>query len=260
MTERPARSIKHQYELFIEQEIENYKESVPRSVLLSIGDEAVASLGGAAQLALTELLLCEEVDRIIFRRLNLPSYQTWRRRQLKLSSQLRRPEHWGLRPDDAVVRMVRTSGDSRVLVAGAAEEASALYLAANGCEVTAVSTDAEPVERVLQAAHDAGLSERVHGCVADLSSWLPERELTAVIITPAALEGLSPTQRARVIAVLQSATVDGGLHLLQTIARTGGCKGMSVDELRTRYRGWTVSVDAARAGGADTFLAYKEVS
>ena len=35
-------------------------------------------LAGEAQLALTELLLCEEVDRLIFSRLRLPSYQTWR--------------------------------------------------------------------------------------------------------------------------------------------------------------------------------------
>ena len=54
---RPTRSLKHEYELFVEQEIENYKESVPRSVLLCIGDDAVASLSAAPQFALTELLL-----------------------------------------------------------------------------------------------------------------------------------------------------------------------------------------------------------
>ena len=81
---RPTRSLKHEYELFVEQEIENYKESVPRSVLLCIGDDAVASLSSAPQFALTELLLCDEVDRIIFKRLRLPAYDKWRRRRLKL--------------------------------------------------------------------------------------------------------------------------------------------------------------------------------
>ena len=95
---RPTRSLKHEYELFVEQEIENYKESVPRGVLLGIGDDAVASLTSAPQFALTELLLCEEVDRLIFRRLRLPSYDTWRRRRIRLIDELRRPEHWGLRP------------------------------------------------------------------------------------------------------------------------------------------------------------------
>ncbi len=255
MAQRPARSLKYEYELYIEQEIENYKESVPRSVLLSIGDEAVVSLTAQQQLALTELLLCEEVDRIIFRRLRLPSYQTWRKRRVKLLDELRRPEHWGLHPDHVLVRAVHPNADTRVLVAGASEEAPALYLAAIGCEVTAMSADAEPVERVLQAAHEVGLGERVHGCVADLVSWSPDRELTAVIVTSAALDGLTPSQRAKVIAVLQSATADGGVHLVQAIA--AGRKGMTFEEFRSRYRGWTVSMDG---GGSDTFMARKDVA
>ena len=68
MAHRP-RSLQHEYELFVEREIENYKESVPRRIILGIGDEAVASLEAQQQLALTELLLCEEVDRIIRARL-----------------------------------------------------------------------------------------------------------------------------------------------------------------------------------------------
>ena len=105
---------------------------MPRSVLLCIGDEAVASLSAAPQFALTELLLCDEVDRIIFKRLRLPAYDTWRRRRVKLIDELRRPEHWGLRPDDVLVRALPSSSEGRVLVAGASDEVSALYLAANG--------------------------------------------------------------------------------------------------------------------------------
>src|SRR3954470_4666142 len=143
MTQRPTRSLRHEYELYVEEEIENYKESVPRSVLLSIGDDAVSSLTREAQLTLTELLVWEEVDKIIFRRLRLPSYQTWRRRQLKMLEQLRRPEHWGLRADDALVRALQPGAEGHVLVAGATSEASALYFAANGCEVTAIAPEAE---------------------------------------------------------------------------------------------------------------------
>jgi len=77
------RSLRHEYELYVEREIEAYKESVPRSVLLSIGDEAVRSLAAEAQFALTELLLWEEVDRIIRLRLGIPSFQAWRRRRLR---------------------------------------------------------------------------------------------------------------------------------------------------------------------------------
>src|SRR3982750_4392460 len=180
MAHRPTRSLKHEYELFVEQEIENYKESVPRSVLLSIGDDAVSSLSAAPQFALTELLLCEEVDRIIFKRLRLPSYDAWRRRRVKLIDELRRPEHWGLSPDDVLVRALPMSQEGRVLVAGASDEVSALYLAANGCEVTTITSEFDTVERVMQAAIGAGLSGRVHAQMGDLSSWRPERPLNAV--------------------------------------------------------------------------------
>jgi hypothetical protein len=257
MAQRPTRSLKHEYELFVEQEIENYKESVPRSVLLSIGDDAVSSLSAAPQFALTELLLCEEVDRIIFKRLRLPSYDTWRRRRVKLIDELRRPEHWGLRPDDMLVRALPSASDGSVLVAGAADEKSALYLAANGCDVTTLTAGAEAVERVMQAAIGAGLAGRVHVHMGDLASWTPERSLSAVIVNPTVLDGLSTTERARVFEVLQGATADGGVHLVQTIASTGKSNGaLSLEELRSRYRGWTVTVERTD-GRAKTFLARK---
>ena len=40
------RSLKHEYELFVENEIETYKDSLPRSALLKIGDEATMTIGG----------------------------------------------------------------------------------------------------------------------------------------------------------------------------------------------------------------------
>jgi hypothetical protein len=257
MSQRPARSLKHEYELFVEREIEDYKESVPRSVLLSIGDDAVHSLAGEQQFALTELLLCDEVDKIIFKRLRLPSYATWRKRRVKLMEELRRPEHWGLRPDDAVVRAVQSvAGESRVLFAGTSDENKALfYLAAHGCDVTTLA-EPDDVERVIDAAERAGLGERVHASAAALGSWTPDAPLTAVIYTPAAFAGLGAAERARVIQVLQSATADGGLHLVQTIA-AGKRAPVSLAELRRRYQGWDVTVDE---GAPNTFLARKALS
>ena len=253
---RPTRSLRHEYELFVEQEIENYKESVPRSVLLSIGDEAVAALSAAPQFALTELLLCEEVDRIIVKRLRLPSYDAWRRRRLKLIDELRRPEHWGLRPDDVLVRAL-PSTEGRVLVAGASDEVSALYLAANGCDVTTLASGFDALERVMQAAIGAGLAGRVHAQMGDLSSWTPELPLNAVIVNPVALDALSADERARVIEVLQSATMDGGVHLVQTIAATAkGTTSISLEELRSQYRGWEVTVERTDSRSR-TFLARK---
>src|ERR1041384_250789 len=104
MAHRPIRSLQHEYERYVEQEIEAYKESVPRTVLLGIGDEAVAALARQAQFTLTELIVWEEVDRIIARRLRLPSATTWRRRRSKLIEELRRPERWGMTANHVLVR------------------------------------------------------------------------------------------------------------------------------------------------------------
>jgi hypothetical protein len=255
-TQRLTRSLKHEYELFVEQEIENYKESVPRSVLLSIGDDAVALLSAEPQLALTELLLCDEVDKIIFKRLRLPAYDTWRRRRLKLIDELRRPEHWGLRPDDMLVRALPLSSQGRVLVAGASDEVSALYLAANGLEVTTLTPETEALDRVMQAAIGAGLAGRVHAEVGDLASWRPEVPLHAVIVQPAALVGLTPAERARVIETLQHATTDGGVHLVHAIIGSRATGSVSLEELRSRYDGWTVTVEHADER-TKTFMARK---
>jgi hypothetical protein len=256
MAQRPSRSLKHEYALYLEREIENYKESVSRSVLLSIGDDAVRALAAQQQFALTELLLVDEVDKIIFKRLRLPAYATWRRRRIKLLAELRRPEHWGLSADDIVVRAAQTvTASSRVLIAGSHVETPTLYLAANGCEVTAFAGP-EAVQRVLDAAEEAGLGERVHASAVALDSWTPDHPLTAVIYSPAAFAGLSTAERARVIQVLQSATADGGVHLVQTIA-AGKRTPVSLDELRRRYRGWDVTVEE---GAPNSFLARKLIA
>jgi hypothetical protein len=109
---------------------------------------------------------------------------------------------------------------------------------------------------VLDAAEQAGLGERVHAATLALESWTPEAPLTAVIYSPAAFTGLSTGERARVIQVLQSATADGGLHLVQTIA-AGKRAPVSLEELRRRYRGWDVTVEE---GAPKTFMARKALA
>jgi hypothetical protein len=261
MAPQPQRSLRHEYEVFLEEEIENYKESIERSALLSIGDEAVSRLGSGAQILLTELLLCDEVNRIIFKRLRLPSYTTWRRRRLKLAKERRRPEHWGLTADHVAVRAMAQTSEGRVLVAGDMDEGSALYLAANGCDVTTVHREDQILQRVLTAANDAGLAERVRAVAADLTTWEPDAPLSAVICTPAALAGLNMNARRRVIEILQSATAEGGVHVVQTIGTTKRRRMPSLDELRARYRGWSVTVDEARDGAmVNTFMARKEIA
>jgi len=257
MAIRTARSLRHEYGLYIEQEVENYKESIARSAILAIGDEAAAKLAAEPQFVLTELLLLEEVDRIIFRRLRLPTYDTWRRKRLKLHEEMRRPEHWGLSASDVLVRTIggatETGATSHVLVAGESAQRSALFLAANGCDVTAIESREEAVQRVMDLAIQAGLAERVHAFTAELDEWTPDAPLHAVVCSHSALKDLTPRERARVISVLQSATTDGGVHLVETIAAGSG----AIEELRATYRGWDVSVEADR-GNEQVFLARKE--
>lgn len=259
MATRTARSLRHEYELYIEQEIENYKESIPRAAILAIGDEAAARLAAEPQFALTELLLLEEVDRIIFRRLRLPKYDTWRRKRLKLHDEMRRPEHWGFSRTDALVRTLangaaRTGAPAgHVLVTGETAQRSALFLAANGCDVTALDVEEDAVRRVMEAAIQAGLTEKVHAIAADLGQWTPETPLQAVVCTHSALNGLPPRERARVIRLLQSATTDGGVHLVETIIAGAN----AIEELRANYDGWAITVESSRGMG-QVFLARKD--
>ena len=250
----PQRSLKHEYELFVEREVENYKDAVPRSVILSIGDEAAAALCAQPQLALTELMLCGEVDRLIAGRLGLPSFRVWRRRHLKALDQYRRPEHWGIRPDAPLVTAIEPAAQSHVLLAGSVAPGPALYLAAHGCAVTAVEDRFDAIDRVMSAAEAAGLTRRVRGYVSDFASWVPDAPLDAVVYSPSALEGLDPSGRGRTISRLQGATTAGGVHLFET--SFVGSEMALVDELHERYSGWRTAVQR-QAGSRGTFLAHK---
>ena len=73
----------------------------------------------------------------------------------------------------------------------------------------------------------------------------------------AAFAGLNTTDRARVIDLLQTATLDGGVHLVETIV--AGQTALTVDELSARYHGWSISVEGG-TGSSQTFLARKGIS
>jgi hypothetical protein len=252
------RSLRAEYQEFVEREIEDYKNSVSRDFLYSIAAEADVALGGGAQLGMRDVLLADEVDRIIAKRLRLPSYETWRRRLMKNADELRRPEHWGLRPDTPLKQAILPHQSSaQVLVAGPRIEGSALYFAANGCEVTAVESEVAVVNKVLQSAKDAGLTEKLRGFVADLVSFTPDGPLAAVVCTPAAFAGLSAFEREQVIALLQRATLDGGVHLIETIV--AGQAVLTEEELRTQYDGWEIKL-VPEPGATQTFVAKKQVA
>jgi hypothetical protein len=214
------------------------------------------------QFAMNELLLVHEVDKIIRKRLRLPTYPTWRTKEIKRRKEIAefmRPEHWGLSPDSPVAREIRPSPEARVLVAGSEVAKTALYLAANGCSVTALDGAEGEEASALNNAEVANLPGRIDHHPKLLKEWSPsdERSLSAVVCTPAAFEGCTARQRANVLAVLQSVTEDGGVHLVQTII--AGRSGMSLSELKKSYKGWAVSVLEDGTSGK-SFLARKAVA
>jgi len=79
MPRNSAPSLRQLYQQWVEDQIEEYKDSVPRSDLLRLADEVVEDLrmNPRGQYQLTELLLCTAVDRKIFHLLELPGYRTW---------------------------------------------------------------------------------------------------------------------------------------------------------------------------------------
>jgi hypothetical protein len=251
-------SLEQEYALYIEREIEDYKMRVPRAHLFALADAARQAMVDAPQLVLDEILLRDAVDHEISRRLRLPSFRTWQRKYLRALEELRRPERWGLAAGEPLVQALPSVAHTHALVADQRPEQSALFLAANGCTVTTLTQEEDVLERVLQAAQDVGLDARVTGVVADLGGWWPTEYLTTVVCSPAAFGHLSPARRAEVIATLQSATTDGGVHLVETIV--AGRKALTVKELRERYRGWDCEVVADEARGTRTFVARKERS
>ena len=259
--DQPApRSLKYEYDLFVENEIEIYKDTISRTALLKIGDEAVALLYAQPQFAMNELLLCDEVDKIIRKRLRLPSYTTWRKKELKRLKELedfRRPERWGVRADSVLAREVHLPAEARVLVAGSSAANTAKYLAAQGCSVTAIDGATADVSASLNPEEAAMLAGRIDTIPVALKEWAPDHPLNAVVCTPAAFDGLSTSERQKVIAVLQSATRDGGVHLVDTII--AGHAEPSLSELRKSYKGWAISV-VDDGTTSRSFLARKAVA
>jgi hypothetical protein len=255
MAYRP-RSLKHEYELFVEREIENYKDRLDRKAILGIGDEAVKALEAQQQLALTELLLCEEVDRIIFKRRGLPAFATWRKTRVRDLAEYRKPESWGMQPDGAIARTAAAAHDGHVLVAGARTEGRSLYLAANGCDVTTLDPTEDVIERVIDAAAGVGLTGRIRGVVSDLAAWEPDFPISAVVCAAAALQELTPQQRQKALSILQAATKDGGVHVVET--SSDGVRLVPLEELEASYYGWQTMVEGSL--GNETFSARKAVA
>jgi hypothetical protein len=69
------------YLAWVEDQIEEFKASLTRDELLDLAEQAVSSIGDSpdGQYSLTEILLRDAVDALLFDRLHLPDFRTWRR-------------------------------------------------------------------------------------------------------------------------------------------------------------------------------------
>lgn len=74
-------SPRQQYVAWVEERVEDFKAGLSRDELLSIAENAVDGLFDThdGQYPLTEILLRDAVDALIFERLRLPTYRQWLR-------------------------------------------------------------------------------------------------------------------------------------------------------------------------------------
>jgi hypothetical protein len=79
MNPQSPRSLRRAYLEWVEEQVEEFKDAIPRSRLLNIADEVVGDLrlSRGGQYQLTEVLLCDAMNRHLFKLLKLPGYRAW---------------------------------------------------------------------------------------------------------------------------------------------------------------------------------------
>lgn len=259
---RPPRSLHAEYQHFIDQRIEEYKDQLPRQDILKIGDEAVSELARSEQMQLTEMLLRDQVDAIIRKRLRLPSFRRWRDTHITLRAAQAEPGHWGLAPHEPVVVLAERLAESDlVLVVGTSDGACALFLAARGASVHVVDPDLAAVCGLENRAVTESLGGYIECEVVPLATCrLDHIPFTKCVIETAALAPLGTAERRELVERLKVATPPGGWHAVMSAAQSSeGPRAISSEALRTLYSDWTVHLSALsgkrRSSG---FVAIKE--
>lgn len=214
---RALPSPKQRYEEYLLQRIEDYKNSLAREELLRLGNDAATELASASegQYFLTEMLMLETVDRLIMKRLKLPSFPKWRQKLAKIREAQREPTHWGIERGSALVAVLpRLEPGDHALVVGGGAETAAYLLSAHDLRVTCLFGDHATCTRI----ENRMAAEALTGCftafVVMLGTWFPELELPVhlVVIDAGTLGALSGPRRLDLMARLQDVTVPGGVH------------------------------------------------
>jgi len=254
---RPPRSLKQEYQEFLLERIEEYKNTLSREELLRIRDEAVRELEANVQdqYLLTEVLLLEHVDRLIARRLRLPSFQRWRQKHRALRDAQRQPTHWGLDAEHPVVPWApRLEAGDLALVIGAATLPAALLIAAHDVAVLLLDQELAAVEGAESRAVSEQLAARFESLVVRFGSWLPDVLPSLVVIDPGALASARARDRRSFLTDLQARTRPGGVHIILPGPKGEAVIPLALKGLQGEYDGWQVQRHRRGKGGGFTAL------
>jgi len=241
---QPARRARHlpspkqRYQEYLLQRIEDFKNSLPREELLKLGNEAVDEMQAPSegQYFLTEVLMQEMVDRIIIKRLALPSFSRWRQKFARMRAAQREPTHWGIERHSAVAAMLqRVEPGDHALTVGIGAESTSYLLAAHDVRVTCLIGDNASATQIETRMAGESLSGDFEALVVNFGIWFPSLEVAAhyVVVDAAALAALPARRRLALVAQLQEATVAGGLHAL-----IPGDGGSAPEGFLTLYPDW----------------------
>jgi hypothetical protein len=244
---RSPPSLKQQYQEFVMQRVEAFKNSMSREELLRLGDEAVSEMQATieGQFTLTEVLMVDQVDRLITKRLRLRSYAKWREQYLTLRAAQREPMHWGVDPGSPVARILpRLEPGDSALVLGTGAEPATYLLAAHDVAVTFVAGNIGTVERVESRMASESLGSQFQAFVVTVGGQLATfvAPVNLVVVDASELTSLDPEARRAVIEQVQSLTEPGGVHAVLP------ARGLAPHAFRTLYAGWEEE-EAERAPG-----------
>ena len=234
---RSVPSLQLQFQEYLTSRIEAFKNSLSREELLRLGDEAFGEMETASeeQFVLTEMLMADVVDRLIAKRLQLPSYKKWRQQILAVRAAQRLPTHWGIDPAGPVGSLVpRLEPGDEVLIIGPGVESAAYLFAAVDVAVTFVHEDIGCVERVESRMASESLGTMFTAWVVQAGAWYAafERPWAVVIVDLGALGEADTLARMTLLERLASVSAPACVHVLVP----GG--GLAPEAVRGCYAGW----------------------